>query len=141
MAAGIDFNMYNLGAVNHKLRLSGAEELDGATDSIDAHLEVGYLCGLWKRSKAGYLSASLGLSVVETTFRGKEILAPTCFLTSCSGGVYEITKSMTIGLPFHLEAVLMRNIIGIGISILGNMNLDRSYGGVVIEIPLGWLPL
>jgi hypothetical protein len=142
MGGGIDLNIHNLSGFNHKIRMSGSEELSsGVPDSIDAHYEMGYLIGRWKRNHAGYLSASVGIGVVETTDRGREIVPPTCFLTSCTAGTYEMKKSKTVGVPFQFEAILMRNFIGIGLSILGNINPDRSYGGVVLEIPLGWTPL
>jgi hypothetical protein len=141
LAAGIDYNIYNVLSVNHKIRVAGAEDIFGATDSSNAHFEGGYLIGIWKRNRIGYLSAMAGLSIVSTTKKGKQLVPPDCFLVSCTDGTYEILKSKTIGFPFQLEAVLVKHIFGVGISITGNINGDRSYGGLIFEFPIGWVPL
>jgi hypothetical protein len=139
-AAGLDYNIYNVLSVNHKIRVGGAEDILGASDSSNAHFEVGYLVGMWKRNRIGYLSAMAGLSIVRTTKKGKELVPPDCFLVSCTDGTYEISKSRTFGFPFQLEAVFVKHIFGAGISITGNINGDRSYGGVIFEFPIGWVP-
>lgn len=140
LAGGLDLNFYKYGGLIHKIRMASADDLSGPIDSSNYHMELGYLIGKWSRNRAGYVSAMVGLSVVETNTQVKELVAPDCWLISCTGGVYEMHKSTTVGIPFHLEAILMYNVLGIGIALTGNFNLDASYGGVVLELPLGWVP-
>lgn len=56
------------------------------------------------------------------------------------GGYFPMKHRATIGIPFESHwTYLLSNNVGIGIATLGNLNLDKSFLGVMLNLQIGIL--
>ncbi len=84
--------------------------------------EIGVLYGLTARDQWFFAAVSGGLAYVT----GVNSISP-------------LTYS-TVGLAFEAHAAFKAYCIGLGISIIGNLNLYHSYLGLGLTAHLGWMP-
>jgi hypothetical protein len=120
-------------------RSSGVAEFD-IFNSISPHessTDYGVLYGVRTSGQhLGYLSASVGLSLVSSVRRGR-------YLSSLGDGFfgtsyYESIQKYTVGIPFEGQAVFKPfDFIGLGLLCSGNINPERSFVGGAIGFYFG----
>ncbi|MBM3324138.1 MAG: hypothetical protein FJY66_00560 [Calditrichaeota bacterium] len=141
LSAGSTYFAFSLVLNDHRVltfRRSEVVEFD-AFDSVEPEersTDYGFLYG-WRTSGryAGYLSASLGLSVVESIRRGRLLYSSGC----CFGeSVYEEIREYTVGVPFEGQAVFKPfEVLGLGLICFGNINPKGSFLGGALSLYLG----
>jgi len=108
-----------------------------------ADTEFGLLFGRYSARKAGFVTASVGLSVVRSVRRGRS-LSSNCNSFSFMGCLFAATRyeklvSHTIGVPFEARAVLASRYAGLGVGVFGNLNAGGSFVGVALTLDVGLL--
>lgn len=105
--------------------------------------DYGLLYGRYRSAKAGYFSASAGVSMVSSVRRGRFLSSNCdsseffgCFLASPS---YEKVVTRTVGIPFEAKAVLSGKHAGLGLTVIGNLNSHGSFVGAALTVELGSL--
>ena len=108
-----------------------------------ADTEYGLLFGRYSARKAGFVSASAGLSVVRSVRRGRS-LGSNCDSMAFMGCLFSSTRyekvvSHTFGVPFEARAVLATRFAGLGVGVFGNLNGNGSFVGVGLTLDVGLL--
>jgi hypothetical protein len=108
-----------------------------------ADTEFGLLFGRYSARKAGFVTASAGLSVVRSVRRGRS-LGSSCNTSAFMGCLFSTTRyerleSHTIGVPFEARAVLASRYAGLGIGLFGNLNSKGSFVGIALTLDAGLL--
>jgi hypothetical protein len=94
---------------------------DGGDDNVS---EVALLYGRMRSTGFGHAGVATGLAF--GTF------------DPCPGG-HENTCHF-VGIPITAEAALTARIIGIGLQGFVNLNTKSIFGGLLLFVPLGWMP-
>ncbi|MBI2968109.1 MAG: hypothetical protein HYY40_09895 [Bacteroidetes bacterium] len=104
---------------------------------VENVMDVGILYGWRKQVKAVSFSIAGGISIVRGIERGD-------FLNSCTEcffyqGYYEPVKYTTIGIPLDCHFIYHPNswFIGYGLSGFGNLNLKKSFSGILFSLQFG----
>lgn len=95
-------------------------------------IEAGLMIGkLWKGKKRGFFELNFGLSYFSRKENGSY---------ASDEGINEwerIHEVHTVGIPFEATANTSKLPIGIGIGIVGNLNVNQPYAGLLIRFRLG----
>jgi len=105
--------------------------------------DFGVLYGLSVKSKEGFASISVGLSIVNGLKRGKYLYS----VSNCSGvffclaetRYYEKLRFTTVGIPIEIQLFLTGENVGIGIYGFANINPESSFVGALLSLQLGKL--
>lgn len=111
----------------YSAHLAGIFDLRGFPDSGGGEhvTELGLMYGRsWQRG------------AVDWSFSGG--IAATGF--SDCGDAGPSRACTTLGVPLAADAVLRSRIIGVGLQIFGNLNLEGAFGGIGLVLPIGWMP-
>lgn len=108
-----------------------------------ADTEFGLLLGRYSARKAGFVTASAGLSVVRSVRRGRS-LGSDCDSSQLFGCLFAVTRherlvSHTFGVPFEARAVLASRYAGLGVGLFGSLNGNGSFVGVALTLDTGLL--
>ncbi|MFH1010408.1 MAG: hypothetical protein V1784_04135 [bacterium] len=119
-------------------RTSAVSEVSlfGNIHPLESSRDFGVLYG-WRTSGRylGYLSASVGISVVQSVRRGRLLSSSGCCFGSSE---YEVIRKYTVGVPFEGQAVFKPlEAIGLGLICFGNVNPKGSFVGGALSLFLG----
>jgi hypothetical protein len=104
------------------LRLISLTDFPGTSD--DGLGEFGVLYGRFAAGDDVQAHAAAGLSAV--------------YLDKCDATYRDC---ITVGVPLTAEVdLIIANVIGIGLQLFGNINLEAPYAGFFLTLPLGWMP-
>lgn len=123
------------------LRIAESSEFNlfGPSPAL-ADTEFGVLYGHYSARRAGFVTASAGLSVVRSVRRGR-FLDSGCNNPGCLFSVtrHERLVSQTVGIPFEARAVLANRYAGLGVGVFGNLNGNGSFVGIALTMDTGLL--
>lgn len=120
------------------VRIASASRFEIFGDSpTPSNTEYSVLYGRYNARRKGYTSLSAGLSVVSALRRGRLLHVDTDCFIFCSSQ-YERVVTRTVGIPFEAKAVLGKGV-GVGFTVLGNLNPKGSFIGLGITLELGSL--
>ncbi len=126
------------------LRIAESSEFNlfGPSPAL-ADTEFGVLYGHYSARRAGFVTASAGLSVVRSVRRGRS-LGSDCNSSAFMGCLFSVTRherlvSHTFGIPFEARAVLASRYAGLGVGVFGNLNGNNSFVGIGLTLDAGLL--
>lgn len=138
LSAGISFSHLN-GKHLFTVRSTFNEELVifGPTPAENAW-DFGCMYGRVAKSNSGFASIAAGFGLVGGVRRGRylgyEVNGSSWFGTSR----YVADDFFTLGIPAELQAFWTPfSKLGIGITLYGNLNLERSFAGMLISLQIG----
>ena len=119
------------------VRLAGTTEFTLFKTVSDDNVEFAVLYGLRTVESRLWLRGAAGLGVVRTTRPGESLGCEGFFFAVCD---YEEVNNTTLGVAIHLDVgVSLTRSFGLGLMVMGNVNGDRSFGILGVELALGGL--
>ena len=125
-------------------RVTHAEELAILGPPPRASTEIGVLAGRQFQSRSGWFMAraQVGLGVVldqrQRLIRRHECPSPGCFFPP--GGDYESYHVPALGVSAEVETMFVPlPYVGLGLRLVGNANIARSFGGAFLTLHVGRL--
>lgn len=113
------------GSGHYELRAIVLSDFSGFPDGGDGAVgDVGLLYGRSRSNMLGSVSAAIGPAVAWTDECGP------------SGG----SGCYAPGLGFTVGAAIQSRLLGVGLQAFGNLNTNAPFGGIVLELNLGWMP-
>lgn len=108
-----------------------------------ADTEFGLLYGRYSGRRAGFVTASAGLSVVRSVRRGR-FLGRSCNSTGFLACLFNPARherlvSHSLGVPFEARAVLASRYAGLGLGAYGNLSGNGSFVGIALTVNVGLL--
>ena len=117
-------------------RVASLEEFNifGPSPNLSA-TDFGVMIGRASRSRHGLSYAAAGVGLVHSVTRGRLVQPGVWFF----GPEYERIERTTVGIPVELGAIAHVGVIGIGVSLFGDINPAQSFVGLALTVPLGKL--
>lgn len=103
---------------------------DGPTPA-ERETEIALLYGRGK-AEAAHAAFSVGIGVISILKRGSLLNKP------MNSNEYEAVRSVSVGIALDGQLFFpIPRFVGLGLSVSGNLNPSRSFGGVMLTVSLG----